>query len=341
MALGYHFDHVTIACSPAMPNSDDRSQPQAAPAPSPSDAGPAHAGGLSTSALLRVQGADAASFLHGQLTHSILDLEGSCFAAYCNAQGRALALFWVLRVSGEEFLLRTHRSLAAAMVARLRLFVLRAKVTIGLAEDMEIAGFMGEDMPLPPGGSLPADVQHPSVGEVLILRRPGSPSRYEVWGARERVARISASGTRPASPESWAWHEVRAGIPELDESLSGEFVPQMLNLDALGAISFTKGCYPGQEIVARTHYLGRLKQRLYLATSSVTVAPGSGLYADNFPNQTAGRVIQAAANPAGGTDLLAVVQIDSARHHPVHVGGPEGPALQFLDLPYPVPGPSA
>ena len=136
----------------------------------------------------------------------------------------------------------------------------------------------------------------------------------------------------------WDWLEIRAGIPVITAATQEAFVPQMVNLELLGGVSFQKGCYPGQEIVARSQYLGKLKRRMYLAHTDRDVAPGAGtqLYSRDLDGQPSGMVVSAAPAPGGGFDLLAVIQTTSADVHPIHLGTPDGPVLALEPLPYPV-----
>jgi tRNA-modifying protein YgfZ len=137
---------------------------------------------------------------------------------------------------------------------------------------------------------------------------------------------------------AWELMDIRAGIPTILPATQDAFVPQMVNLDLIGGLSYTKGCYPGQEIVARTHYLGRLKSRAYLAHLDDRAAPqpGDPLYSDDFGGQASGTVVNAAPAPAGGHDVLAVIQVASADAGRVHWRAADGPALALRALPYPV-----
>ena len=118
-----------------------------------------------------------------------------------------------------------------------------------------------------------------------------------------------------------------------------QFVPQMVNYEALGGVSFQKGCYPGQEIVARSQYLGKLKRRMVLAHADTPAAPGDSLYSADLGEQASGTVVNAAPAPDGGYDLLAVAQVESARTQTLHLGRPDGAALTLKPLPYAVPEP--
>ena len=141
----------------------------------------------------------------------------------------------------------------------------------------------------------------------------------------------------PTGPRAWTWLDIAAGVPRIDAATSEQFVPQMVNLELLGGVDFKKGCYPGQEIVARMHYLGRLKQRMYRAQAGSAVTPGTPVFAPDLPGQPTGAVIAAAAAPAGGYDVLAVLQMRSAAGGVLHLGSATGPTLQLSSLPYALP----
>jgi hypothetical protein len=158
------------------------------------------------------------------------------------------------------------------------------------------------------------------------------PHAADLW---DRLAKEA----RPVGAPVWDWLEIRAGIPVITAATQDQFVPQMVNLDLVGGVSFQKGCYPGQEIVARTHYLGRVKRRMYLARAYGRIAPAPGveLYSQDLDGQPSGMVVNAAPAPDGGFDLLAVIQTASAASQPVRLGAPDGPVLDLEPLPYPVP----
>jgi hypothetical protein len=172
-----------------------------------------------------------------------------------------------------------------------------------------------------------------------VLALPGG--RYVTF-APPQIApalweRLTASA-RPAGAGAWQWLTIRAGVPVITPSTADQFVPQAANLDALGGINFQKGCYTGQEIVARTQYLGRLKERLVLAhVDGAAPGPGARLYSPAFDAQACGIVVNAAAAPAGGSDLLAVLQLAAADSGDVRVDARDGRRLVLLPLPYTLP----
>ena len=143
---------------------------------------------------------------------------------------------------------------------------------------------------------------------------------------------------RPVGAPCWEWLDIRSGLPWITAPTQEQLVPQMANLELVGGVSFQKGCYPGQEIVARTHYRGKLKRRMYLASvaSGRAPAPGDNLFSDDLPGQASGLVVNAQRSPEGGYDVLAVTQIDSRASSSVRLKTPDGPVLRFLELPYAV-----
>jgi folate-binding protein YgfZ len=193
--------------------------------------------------LLRVSGEDASDFLHGQLAAdtACLKLGDACFAAYCSPRGQVIALLLVMRRES-DWLIACEASLFDAVLKRFRMFVMRAKVEINTVHDLQLAGLStGQD------DSSPTASYHPGIGALAYLPlNPGTNDQEEVT--------------------QWQQLEVEKGVTWLNTNTSERFLPQMLGLERIGAVSFTKGCYPGQEIVARTRYLGKLKRKPLLLT---------------------------------------------------------------------------
>lgn len=305
---------------------------------------------LDAYALIGISGADAAGFLHAQLTGDILGLAPglSRLAAWCDAKGRMLALFRVTQWEDDSLLLRLPASLLDTTLARLKMFVLRSRVDIhdaGAQTGLCLAGISGERVaaPLMQGfGTLPETPgQVVRKGAAALIRVPGASPRFELIAQRERLRELTAvlqGVTRAADMHAWQRLEIEAGLPEVWPQTRGLFVPQMVNLQRLDGISFRKGCYPGQEVVARMHYLGKLKRRMYVArtASGEVPAPGDAVFAEGEA-QAAGNVVSAVPHPDGGAQLSAVLRIESADAPlPLRVGSAAGPALELGDLPYSV-----
>jgi len=306
---------------------------------------------LSDLALIRARGADAQNFLNGQLSNDIrqLDATHSQLAAWCSPKGRMMAVFHLFR-RGDDYFLQLPAALRENLLKRLRLFVLRAKVTLEAADDLVGFGLSGpraEDLLRKIAGFVPAgDNRCETRDEFTIISIPGPHPRFEVFAPAETAMTLWNALRLKATPTAfpvWAWLDIMAGIPSVHPETNEEFVPQMANLELVGGVNFKKGCYPGQEIVARMQYLGRLKQRMYRAhvDASNPPRPGQAIHAPDFPGQAAGTVVDAQPAPEGGYDLLAVIQISSVTQGTLHLGSETGPRLIVLSLPYSLPSPAA
>ena len=300
---------------------------------------------LSHYGVLAADGADARGFLHGQLS---CDVEGladgaAVYGVYCTAKGRVLANFLLWTEAGTFFLL-LPRSLASGIRKRLQMFVLRSKVTLDDRSGALVV--LGAAGPAAPGavaglvGTVPA--------APLKVARASDCAAIAIDGGRfvlvAPVAQAPAIWDRLAGPLTpvgapcWEWLEIANGLPWITAATQDQFVPQMANLELIGGVNFRKGCYPGQEIVARMQYLGKPKRRLFLAhvDAEASPVPGESLVADGAGDPSAGTVVNAAPAPNGGFDLLAVVQTASADNATVRLGSAAGPALRFRALPYAV-----
>jgi tRNA-modifying protein YgfZ len=300
---------------------------------------------LSPLSLIRVAGADAHTFLNAQLTNDVtpLDTGQSQIAAWCSPKGRMLALLRVIRRS-DDYLLQLPMTLRDDVLKRLRVYVMRSKVTLESVDvDWVRLGVSG-----PNAETLVRQMADrlPSIAGRLVLRLPGLHPRFEILTTpAEAPAAWNAlkHGATPAGYGVWQWHDIMAGIPSVSPSTSDAFVPQMANLDLIGGISFSKGCYPGQEIVARVHYRGRIKERMFRAHLAGTTVPNAGepIYSPALPSQSAGTVVSAQPSPEGGSDLLAVIQLSGVQAGALHFGEPQGPRITLEPLPYLIPMPDA
>lgn len=278
-----------------------------------------------------VRGADAAAFLHGQLTAAVLALDSAVapLAAWADARGRVRAVVRVCRLP-DRWLLVTPRDGADDLVKKLRMFVLRSKVTVALAEDVAVAALLGHSDDALARSGVPAGtepnrmVRHDELGFVRV-----GEAYWLLLGAPAAMDRLGAT-LDAATETAAALAEVRLGIPAIVPATAERFVAQMLNLDALGAVSFNKGCYPGQEIIARVHNLGGVKRRARrYAMRAEAPAPGSLVHSGG---QAVGEVVRAAATESG-CELLAVVEHAAAGAALACAGA----ALVELPLPFAVP----
>lgn len=302
---------------------------------------------LSHFGLIRFAGEDAQSFLQGQLTNDVRLLNGqnSQWSAYCTAKGRMLASFLLWQDAPQSYLMQLPARLREAIQKRLSMFVLRAKVRITDESDawvrIGVAGPAAAAAVEAVVGAVPATVHAIVRNGSTTLLRPTADCIELITPADEapRLWERLAASCRPAGSGRWDWHLIRAGIPVVLPETQEELVPQMANFELVGGVSFKKGCYPGQEIVARTQYLGKLKRRLYLAhvESGEPPRPGDPLYSVDLQEQASGLIVNAAASPRGGYDVLAVIQTASAATTPIHWKTLDGPVLKLEPLPYAIP----
>ncbi|HSD41018.1 MAG TPA: folate-binding protein [Burkholderiales bacterium] len=300
---------------------------------------------LSHLGLLGVTGADAEAFLHGQLSCDVggLEVDGSTFGSYCSPKGRMLASFLLWR-EADGFAIVLSRTLVVGIERRLRMFVLRSKATVAdrSAERVLIgaAGDAAESALRATVGIVPQKAHRVARSDgVTVVRVPAN--RFLVTAAPERAEAVWAalSATlRPVGTPCWEWLDITAGMPLVTARTQDELVPQMANLELIGGVSFEKGCYPGQEVVARTQFRGKTKRRMFLArVQGAAPAPGDPLYSEDLDDQASGAIVNAAPAPGGGFDVLAVVHTLSAADSTVHLGSPDGAPLRFRPLPYHVP----
>lgn len=298
--------------------------------------------------LIAVTGDDAANFLHGQLTNDVehLGTGEARLAGYCTPKGRLLGTFLMWR-DPEAIYLQLPRELQAQLQKRLTMYVLRAKAKLNDATEapanealLGIGGAKGEAalrQHVPELPAAPYQVARSDAGTVIRLADAFGAPRY-LWLA----SAANASAALPALRESLAlggnqaWHlsSVHAGVPQVTAKTLEQFVPQMVNLELLGGVNFKKGCYPGQEIVARSQYLGKLKRRTALATiDNAAALAGQEVFSTADPEQPCGMIVNAAVNGAGGADALVEMKLASLDEE-VHLGSATGARLQFLPMPY-------
>lgn len=299
---------------------------------------------LSQFGVLEFTGVDATEFLQNQLSCDLKSLSGKCtYGSYCTPKGRMLASFLVWQ-DGEAWHMVLRRDILPAVLKRLRMFVLRSKVSVGDASErvalLGAAGPQAGQVLKDAFGALPASPQGvtSTAAAGALLSLPGE-RLLAVLPADAAAAAWPALATslRPVGASAWDWTDIRNGIAFIGVSTQEQFIPQMANLELIGGVSFKKGCYPGQEIVARTQHLGKVKRRMYLANVQADAAPGEELFGEDVEGQSNGMVAGAARSPLGGTDVLAVVQRASAEASRVHLRSLDGPLLVFRPLPYSFP----
>lgn len=286
--------------------------------------------------VIAVQGEDAAKFLHGQLTQDFVLMapDQARLAAFCSAKGRMQASFIGLRWSADEVLLVCARDLLAQSLKRLSMFVMRAKAKLRDATaEFQLLGLVGEPA---------AQMQPAPVAPWHRFETAGgwAVSLYPADGQPRALLVLPADATPPAgpalTPSIWQWTEVRSGVVLISQPLFEALVPQMLNYESVGGVSFKKGCYPGQEIVARSQFRGTLKRRAYLVHAESDLAAGQEVFRAGDADQPCGVVVQAEAHPNGGVDAMVSLQITAAEAGDLRAGSADGPALSLQPLPYPL-----
>ncbi|WP_431066731.1 YgfZ/GcvT domain-containing protein [Methylotuvimicrobium sp.] len=249
-------------------------------------------------AVLKVTGTDAGRFLQGQVTCNIDELtEQKCsFGAFCNVKGRVIANFLVFK-SNDGFLLILPSELLDSIIEKLRKYILRADVQ--LIDSRDEYCLVGINKSSSNSFSpVPEHELHMLAEPFRLIKLPSSKSRYIAVESAEQAIELWSSltqeqGYHASNPEQWRLFDIEDRIPWVDKETSEEFIPQMLNLDQLGGISFNKGCYTGQEIVARTHYLGKTKRMLFLAESAAAEVPPPKTAILDDSGQTIGKILRA------------------------------------------------
>ena len=276
--------------------------------------------------VIRAQGADAASFLHGQLTQDFALLDGAHarLAGFCTAKGRLLATLVGWRGGDDEILLALPADTLAATLKRLSMFVLRAKCKLSDASaEFAVYGLLGT----PPA-------------EAWTLARDGAAVQIALPGTG-RALRVQPASDAPPSgaalaAEDWAWAEAEAGMAWVRAATVEAFVPQMINFELLGGVNFKKGCYPGQEIVARSQYRGTLKRRLQVFETDAAATTGQEIFHSADPEQPAG-VVAGSGTRGGRTLLAAEIKLAALEGGSLHLGSAAGPRLAPRALPYEIP----
>jgi tRNA-modifying protein YgfZ len=285
--------------------------------------------------VIRVEGAEAAAFLHNQLTNdfSPLGMSEARLAAFCSAKGRMQASFIGFKRGGEEIWLICSRDLLAQTLKRLSMFVLRSKAKLSdITDTTALFGVTGNaikniaDSAIKPLAKRDFDAQ----SWVQLLPADGVPRALVA-----QPADAPAPDGAALDPALWLWSEVRAGVAMVSLPVFEAFVPQMLNYESVGGVNFKKGCYPGQEVVARSQFRGTLKRRAYIVHADQPMAAGQEVFSTEDASQPVGLVVQAAAAPQGGFEAIVSMQTAAAQGG-LALGGADGPAIKLGTLPYPL-----
>jgi tRNA-modifying protein YgfZ len=305
--------------------------------------------------VLAVRGPDAAQFLNAQVTVDVAAIDATRWqlGAYCSVKGRVAALFEMWRTD-DGFCLSLPSEIVETLRSRLARFVLRSKVQLenvtdqwrafgltgpGIEQALQSAGLPCPEepwtsRPLSDGGRLVRVPPSPRAGARLMLLAPvATTASYQ-----QRLAAVS-----PVDPGVWWWSKVDAGLPDVFTVTQERFLPQMLNLDVLGGVHFRKGCYPGQEVVARSQYLGKLRRRMVRAHASQAL-PGEDVFDDGAEGSSGGpvgTVVMAAASPEGGVDLLLECPTALAGAAQLRIGQAQSGQVSLGEVPYPMINPTA
>ncbi|MDW5375571.1 folate-binding protein [Halomonas sp. HP20-15] len=292
-------------------------------------------------AVLEIAGADAERFLQGQ-TSAQLKLADGNFAAptsFCTAKGRMLANGQLMRIDEVRFWLLLDESLLEPLRSHLAKFAVFYKVELTPRDDLAVLGLIGHQVPALVERRLdalaPTTWQQVALGGGVVLRHPGALPRLvlclpqdEAIGAWQNLANEAVSTGNAV----WRLHDIRAGLAWLEVSLQDSYLPQMFNWEALGGISFKKGCYTGQEVVARAHFRGQVKKRLARGRFTGSVLPESGSAIVDADGKSRGDLVVAASDGEGRVEILAVMTTRDVSE-PLTV---DGQPLEWLDLPYPI-----
>ena len=307
---------------------------------------------LSHLGVIRASGIDAATFLQGQLTQDVVSmgLSTARLAAFCNAKGRMQASFVIFKRkqnnvngsddfsdAGDEFLMVCSADILAQTLKRLSLFVMRSKVKLlDASAEFMLYGLVGNDINLGANCARVYWSKHDFEGQSSVFLYPGA-------GSERLLCCVPAGLLSPQGADlplsAWNWLEVRAGIAMITQPIFEAFVPQMLNYESVGGVNFKKGCYPGQEVVARSQFRGTLKRRAYVVHGDHGLAQahvGQEVFHTSNTEQPCGLVAACAANPSGGFDAIVSMQTSAAVNGALTLGSPQGADLNLLPLPYPL-----
>ena len=345
-----------------MDNWNDYFASQGAPLRADDTAPPAHVGQVLTAeelaggfvavvgalGLIAVKGADAASFLHKQLTSDVdhLAIGQARLAGYCSPKGRLQATFLLWR-DAESVFLQLPRELQAALHKRLAMFVMRDKATLSDASTgLVLLGLGGAAAQAALGqhvDALPAapyTTMTTPLGTLIRLADAFGAPRYQWLLSADNAAAVMPAlqgALALGADQAWELTAIHAGVPQVTLKTQDQFVPQMINFELLGGVNFKKGCYPGQEIVARSQYLGKLKRRTALVTiDDATAQAGDEVFAVSDPGQPCGMVVNAALNGTGGVDALVEMKLAALAEGDIRLGSAAGAALAFQPMPYPL-----
>ena len=286
--------------------------------------------------VIRVLGDDAADFLHKQLTQdfALMGSSDARLAAICTAKGRVLASFVALKRGPTEIWLVCHQDLLAATLKRLGMFVLRAKLKLSDAStELNVCGLIGAAVAQVAGSPLAPWVHTRHEEASMVSLYPSGNTPLALWIA---PAGVAAPALDAVDTELWRYAQVLSGVVLVSAASSEAFVPQMLNYESVGGVNFKKGCYPGQEVVARSQFRGTLKRRAFLVRSASAMVAGDAVFMPDDADQPCATVVQAAADPLGGFAAVVSGQITAMQTPLLYLRSADGPAVHTEGVPYPL-----
>lgn len=302
--------------------------------------------------LIAASGEDAASFLHSQLTNDVLHLGAAeaRLAGYCSPKGRLLATLLMWKTDA-GLLLQLPREIQPAIQKRLQMFVMRSKVKLEDVSAQQVvlglggqaaAGVLAQWFPNLP--AVPYATAHAGCGSLIRVADAYGAPRYQ-WLTSPEAAQALwpalSAALQPVGNSAWRLSAIQAGVPQVTLPTQEQFVPQMLNFELIGGVNFKKGCYPGQEIVARMQYLGKLKRRtMRAAVDTDGVTPGMEVFSSADPEQPCGMIVNAESNGGPYSECLVEMKIAALEDGSVHCGSAGGALLRFQPLPYALPDPA-
>ncbi len=294
--------------------------------------------------VIRARGADAGTFLQGQLTQDVLLMKApeARLAAWCSAKGRMLASFVVCKTVQDDFLLIMSRDLLAVTLKRLKMFVMRSKCELtDISGEVCVEGLLGSAAQ---NASIAMNLVASSANfiggtgqndhKILILLPSGWMHGQAIPRVLQILQKTPPESADPAQIAAWNALEISSGIARLTAPVSEAFVPQMLNYESVSGVNFKKGCYPGQEVVARSQFRGTLKRRGYIVTCESSLQAGQEVFDSREPEQPCGQVAQSSNHPAGGFIAVVSMQVSAQMSPALYVGAADGALLQLHALPY-------
>ena len=294
---------------------------------------------VESQSVFRVSGSDSVAFLQSQLTNDVaaLSTTDSRLSAWCDPKGRVQVLFRTL-LEGDDVLLLAPTDVVLALLPRLQMFVLRRKVTIAQDTDYALYALCGESTEqvlASCGMTAPAPDTVTREGAISLI---GTQAGLLLMGPRDEVgtliSRLVGTGAHTGAEDIWRHACITAGLPSVEPAVQGEYIPHMLNLDRLDGISFDKGCYPGQEIVARTQYLGRIKRRTYVLQLQAGEQPAPGVQLTDASGTVVGKVLNSSNGPGAYSGAVLAVLTSDIANAADTLQAPGDTTLSLRPLPY-------